>query len=69
MLTMVTHSLALMRFGGGRGGGFFVLLFGLAVVVAIVWALTQSIRPASANDSQRIPSTSPAPRTPERTDA
>jgi hypothetical protein len=41
MMTVAT-SLALMRFGVGHGGGFFVTVLGLAVVGAVVWAL---IRP------------------------
>jgi hypothetical protein len=32
----------LIRFGGRGGGGFVFLLFGLAVIVLLVWALTRS---------------------------
>jgi hypothetical protein len=34
--------MALIRFGSRGGGGFVFMLFGLAVVAAIVWALTRS---------------------------
>jgi hypothetical protein len=39
----------LIRFGGRGGGGFVFLLFGLAVIVLLVWALTRS----SSNESAK----------------
>jgi hypothetical protein len=45
MLTTGLTALALFRFSGGRGFGFFPMLVLLAVVGGIVWALT---RPGSA---------------------
>jgi hypothetical protein len=57
--------MALIRFGGRGGGGFVFMLFGLAVVGVVVWALTRT----GGNDAPRsIPGTggsSPAPRAPE----
>jgi uncharacterized membrane protein len=41
MLTATLSALALLRFGIGRGLGIFPLLILLAVVGAIVWALTK----------------------------
>jgi hypothetical protein len=35
------NALALMRFGGGHGGGFVWTMLGLVVVGALVWALTR----------------------------
>jgi hypothetical protein len=32
----------LIRFGGRGGGGFVFLMFGLAVIAVLVWALTRS---------------------------
>jgi hypothetical protein len=39
----------LIRFGGRGGGGFVFLLFGLAVIVVLVWALT---RPGSSESAK-----------------
>jgi hypothetical protein len=41
--------IGLIRFGGRGGGGFVFLLFGLAVIVLLVWALTRS----SGNESAK----------------
>ena len=49
MVTTVPNALALMRFGGGRGGGFVWTLLGLAVIGALVWALT---RPGSSESAK-----------------
>jgi len=45
-MTMRANLIALMgieliRFGGRGGGGFVFLLFGLAVIAVVVWALTR----------------------------
>jgi uncharacterized membrane protein len=49
MLTGLTDSLALIRFGGhGGGGGAFVLLLVLVVAGAAIYALAQSGRSDSA---------------------
>jgi hypothetical protein len=40
-MMMAASALALMRFGVVRGGGFVVMLFGLGIVGALVWALTR----------------------------
>jgi hypothetical protein len=42
MLTASVNALALMRFGGGHGGGFGLVLLGLAAFGAVVWTLMQS---------------------------
>ena len=50
MLTTGLNALGLMRFGFGRGGGFFELLLLMAVVGLIAWALTRpSGRDAAKN--------------------
>jgi hypothetical protein len=41
MMATAASALALMRFGVVRGAGFLVMLFGLGVVGALVWALTR----------------------------
>lgn len=38
---MAASALAFMRFGIVRGGGFVVMLLGLGIVGALVWALTR----------------------------
>ena len=35
--------MALIRFGGRGPGGFIWMLFGLAIVGALVWALTRPV--------------------------
>jgi hypothetical protein len=50
MLTSSICALALARFGVGRGEGLFWLLFELAVVGVLVWALTRPSRGQSAKD-------------------
>jgi hypothetical protein len=40
----------LIRFGGRGGGGFVFLLFGLAVIGLVVWALTRSGSSESAKN-------------------
>ena len=42
MLNPGLNALALIRFGFGRGGGFFELIVLLAVVGTIAWALARS---------------------------
>jgi hypothetical protein len=37
--------MALIRFGGRGGGGLVFLLFGLAVICVLVWALTRTAGP------------------------
>jgi hypothetical protein len=45
MLTTVGNLLGLLGFAairfGMRGGGFFLTLFGLVIIGALVWALTK----------------------------
>jgi predicted lipid-binding transport protein (Tim44 family) len=45
MLTAGLLALTLVRFGFGRGAGFFPMLILLVVVGGIVWALTRSNHP------------------------
>jgi len=42
MTESLTNGLALMRFGGGRGGGAFVLFIVLAVAVVAIMALMRT---------------------------
>jgi len=58
-------ALALMRFGGGRGGGFLLTLFGLVVVGVLVWALTRPDEGHAARSETRTEGSSPAARAPE----
>jgi len=51
MLNPGLNALALMRFGFGRGGGFFELIFLLAVVGVVAWALT---RPGRTNTAKTL---------------
>lgn len=48
--TLSLLGLALIRFGGRGGGGFFVMLFGLFIVGIVVWALTRPINNESAKN-------------------
>lgn len=41
--------IGLIRFGGRGGGGFVFLLFGLAVIAMVVWALA---RPGSSESAK-----------------
>jgi hypothetical protein len=41
MLTTGWNALALIRFGFGRGGGFFSLFLLLAIASVVGWALTR----------------------------
>jgi hypothetical protein len=41
LMAMVTNALALMRFGFGRGGGFFSLIILAAIVGVVAWALAR----------------------------
>jgi hypothetical protein len=47
---LALFGMALIRFGGRGGGGFLFLLFGLAIIAVVVWALTRPIRNESANN-------------------
>jgi hypothetical protein len=53
MLPALTDSLALLRFGGGRGGGAFLFLIVLAVAGVAIYALTRSGRPDSVSNSPK----------------
>jgi hypothetical protein len=50
MLSTALNALALLRFGMGRGLGFFQMLVLLAVVGGIVWALTRPREPERPKD-------------------
>jgi hypothetical protein len=50
MMATAESALVLMRIGFVRGGGFLVLLFGLGVVGALVWALTRPENKESAKN-------------------
>ena len=39
--SLALFGMALIRFGGRGPGGFIWMLFGLAIVGALVWALTR----------------------------
>jgi hypothetical protein len=41
MLASATNALAFLRFGVGRGGGFFGFFILLTIVGVIVWALSR----------------------------
>jgi hypothetical protein len=45
MLTAFTDSLAFIRIGGGRGGGFFLVLVLLLFVGFAVWTLVRPSQP------------------------
>lgn len=64
-MNAVAIALALMRLGGGRGGGFVFTLFGLAVVGVLVWALTRPDGNDRAQSEGRTGGSSPAPGAPE----
>jgi hypothetical protein len=49
-MMMAASALALMRFGIVRGGGFIVMLFGLGILGALVWALTRPDNKESAKN-------------------
>lgn len=58
--------MALIRVGGRGAGGFVFMLFGLAVVGVVVWALTRTGgSDAPPRSSGGTGGSSPAARTPE----
>jgi hypothetical protein len=50
MSSAALNALALVRFGHGKGLGYFQLLVLLAVVGGIVWALTRPREPEQPKD-------------------
>ncbi len=44
---LALFGIALIRFGGRGAGGFAFLLFGLAIVGVVVWALTKPDKDAA----------------------
>jgi hypothetical protein len=57
--------MALIRFGGRGGGGFVFMLFGLAVVAVVVWALTRTGESDAPRPNEGTGGSSPAARAPE----
>jgi hypothetical protein len=48
MLTTGPNVLALLRFGGGHGGGGALLFLGLVFAGVAIWALTRLTHPESS---------------------
>jgi hypothetical protein len=59
MLNSELNALALMRFGFGRGGGFFELLILVVAVGTVAWALT---RPSGSDSAKRANAQATQPR-------
>jgi hypothetical protein len=63
MLALV--GMAAIRFGARFGGGFIFMLFGLAVVGMVVWALTRPVVNTAPVSGARPAGNSPAAGTQE----
>ena len=58
-------AMAAIRFGGRGGGGIVFMLFGLAVLGVVVFALTRPGRNEGSGNSGQSSGSSPAARAPE----
>jgi hypothetical protein len=65
MNVLAMIGLAAIRFGGRGGGGFVFMLFGLAVLGVVVWALTQPGSKDAAGSGGRAGRSSPSAGTQE----
>jgi hypothetical protein len=62
---MALMGMAAIRFGSRGGGGVVFMLFGLAVLGVVVWALTRPDGNDASRSGGQTGGRSPAPRAPE----